>query len=69
MIALSEFENLVRMLEHQGFILWKHKKTEGSVMVKLASIKSGKSELISLKFDKIRVESAKIKNYIFYGYD
>ena len=66
---MSEFDNLVRLLEHQGFILWKHKMTPDSVLVKLASIKSGRSELISLRFDKIQIESAKIQNYIFYGYD
>jgi hypothetical protein len=69
LVALSEFDNLVRMLEHQGFILWKHKITQASVLVKMASIKFGRSELISLRFDKIQLESAKVQNYIFYSYD
>jgi hypothetical protein len=66
---MSEFDNLVRLLENQGFILWKQKLTQDSILVKMASIKSGKSELISLRFDKGQPESAKIQNYIFYGYD
>jgi len=66
---MSEFDKLVRMLENQGFILWKHEVTQDSVLVKLAYIKFGRSEMISLRFDKIQLESAKIQNYIFYGYD
>ncbi len=66
---MSAFDNLIKMLKHQGFVLWKHKMTPDSVLVKLASIKPGKSEVISLRFDKIQAESAKIKNYVFYGYD
>jgi len=66
---MSEFDNLIKLLEHQGFVLWKRKMNKDSVLVKLASIKPGKSEVISLRFDKIQAESAKIKNHIFYGYD
>jgi len=66
---MSEFDSLVKLLEHQGFIIWKHKMTPDSVLVKMASIKSGKSELITLRFDKIQPESAKVQNHIFYGYD
>jgi hypothetical protein len=69
MIAMSEFDTLVKLLEHQGFIMWKHKMTQDSILVKMASIKSGKSELITLRFEKIQSESAKVQNYIFYGYD
>jgi len=68
-IAMSEFDNIVRLLEHQGFIMWKHKMTQDSILVKLASIKSGKSEVISLRFDKEQPEYAKVHNHIFYGYD
>jgi hypothetical protein len=66
---MSEFDNVVRLLEHQGFIIWKHKMTQDLVLVKMASIKNGKSEFISLRFDKTKPESAKMQNYIFYGYD
>jgi len=43
--------------------------TQDSVLVKMASIKNGKSEFISLRFDRTKPESAKMQNYIFYGYD
>ena len=66
---MSEFDNLVKQLEQQGFILWKHEQIQDFVLVKLASIKPGRSELISLRFDKTKPESAKIQNHIFYGYD
>jgi len=66
---MSEFDNLVRLLEHQGFIIWKQKMTPDSVLLKLASIKLGRSELISLRLDKIQQDSAKVQNHIFYGYD
>ena len=66
---MVEFDSLVKLLEQQGFIIWKHKMTRNSVLVKMASIKSGKSELITLRFDKIQPESAKVQNHIFYGYD
>jgi len=66
---MSEFDNVVRLLEHQGFIIYKHKMTQDSVLVKMASIKNGKSEFISLRFDKTKPESARMQNYIFYGYD
>ncbi len=66
---MIEFDDLVKLLEQQGFILWKQKMTQGSVLVKLASIKPGRSELISLRFDKAQPESARIQNHIFYGYD
>ena len=66
---MSEFDSLVKLLEPQGFIIWKHKMTHDSVLVKMASIKSGKSELITLRFEKIQPESAKVQNHIFYGYD
>ena len=66
---MSELDNIVRLLEQQGFIMWKQRMTQDSVMVKLASIKSGRSELISLRFDKNQPEFAKVKNHIFYGYD
>ncbi len=66
---MSEFDNVVRLLEHQGFIIYKHKMTQDSVLVKMASIKNGKSEFISLRFDRTKPESAKMQNYIFYGYD
>jgi uncharacterized protein involved in type VI secretion and phage assembly len=66
---MSEFDNVVRLLEHQGFIIWKHKMTQDHILVKMASIKNGKSEFISLRFDKTKPESAKMQNYIFYGYD
>lgn len=69
LIAMSKFDNLVRLLEYQGFIRWKQKMTQDSIIVKLASIKSGRSEVISLRFDKTQPESAKVQNYIFYGYD
>jgi hypothetical protein len=67
--VMSEFDSVVRLLEHQGFIIYKHKMTQDSVLVKMASIKNGKSEFISLRFDKAKPESAKMQNYIFYGYD
>jgi len=66
---MSEFDNVVRLLEHQGFIIYRHKMTQDSVLVKMASIKNGKSEFISLRFDKTKPESARMQNYIFYGYD
>ncbi len=66
---MIEFDDLVKLLEQQGFILWKHKMTKSSVLVKLASIKPGRSELIFLRFDKAQPESARIQNHIFYGYD
>jgi hypothetical protein len=66
---MSEFDNVVKLLEHQGFIIYKHKMTQDSVLVKMASIKNGKSEFISLRFDRTKPESAKMQNYIFYGYD
>jgi hypothetical protein len=66
---MPEFDDIVRLLEHQGFIMWKHKMTQDSVLVRMASIKSGRSEVISLRFDKKQPEFAKVYNHIFYGYD
>lgn len=67
--VMVEFDDIVKLLEHQGFIMWKHKMTQDSVLVKLASIKSGRSEVISLRFNRKQPEYAKVQNNIFYGYD
>ena len=66
---MAEFDEIIRLLEHQGFVMWKYKTTKGSILVKLASIRSGRSEVISLRLDKEQPESAKVNNHIFYGYD
>lgn len=63
------FNELAKMLEHQGFVLWNHKVTKDSVLVELARATSGRSELISVRIDKTHPEFTTIQDYIFYGYD